>query len=298
MTSDIRTAPALASMTGFARRDGAAKGGAWTCEARSVNGRNLDIRCRVPAGLEAADAAIRAEAARRFRRGSLTVSLTVSRGDATGEVRINRALLDRLVQVARDYAAPGGEVRIETLLGLRGVVESGEAPGEDGDAALAASVAAALPALFDDLAAARAEEGARLAAVLGAHLDTIEDLVRQARATAGAQPAAIRQRLALQLAELLDGPLPEERLAQEVALLAGRADVREELDRLDAHVGQARDLLAEGGAVGRRLDFLMQEFNREANTLCSKSADIALTRIGLALKAAIEQLREQIQNVE
>ncbi len=289
---------ALASMTGFARCDGMHDGTGWLLEARSVNARGFDLRCRFPAGFDAVDAVARSEAALRFRRGTVSVNLTILRGERSGTVRINHALLDRYVALAREIRGDGGAVNVEALLGLRGVVEADD--GQDGiDTGLADAVAAALPGLLDDLAAARREEGARLAALLHGHVDRIEALAAEARASAGAQPAAIRDRLARQIEELLPGGiLPDDRMAQEVALMAARADVREELDRLDAHVAQARALLNQGGAVGRRLDFLSQEFNREANTLCSKSADITLTRLGLDLKAAIEQFREQVQNVE
>jgi uncharacterized protein (TIGR00255 family) len=186
------------------------------------------------------------------------------------------------------------------LLAVRGVVEPLEDDGEADADAREAAMAKSLEAALDSLAEMRRTEGARLADVLAEHLDEIERLSKAAASCAAAQPDAIRERLKTQLAMLLEAspPLSEERLAQEVALLAGKADVREEIDRLNAHVVAARDLVAGGGAVGRRLDFLCQEFNREANTLCSKAQDVELTRIGLDLKAAIDQLREQVQNVE
>jgi uncharacterized protein (TIGR00255 family) len=294
-------APAIASMTGFARAAGAAPPFAWSWELRSVNGKALDLRVRLPAGFEALEALVRAEAAARFRRGSVSVALQLSRSEAVSGLRLNRALLQEVLAVARELewlgAAPP---RLDALLAVRGVIEGDEQAEDAAREAAEAALQRSLGEALDRLAAARREEGARLLAVLSGHLTRIAALTAAARGTAAARPEAIRQRLQAQLRTLLDAApaLPEERLAQEAALLAAKADVREELDRLEAHVAQARDLLAEGGAVGRRLEFLCQEFNREANTLCSKSTDLELTRLGLELKAAIDQLREQVQNIE
>lgn len=297
--SATRPETALSSMTGFARVEGAQGGYAWTWEARSVNGKSLDLRCRLASGFEALEPAARAETANRFKRGNITLGLSVSRNESAPRLRLNRELLEELLAVVTELQ-PDAPPRVEMLLSVRGVVEPVEDEAGEEKAACAAAIEAGLAAVIGQLAAARAEEGARLAVVLADHLVRIEGLIEAAERTAAAQPEAMRARLREQLAELL-GALPalsEERLAQEAALLIARADVREELDRLRAHVAQARDLLSNGGAVGRRLDFLCQEFNREANTLCSKSADVELTRIGLELKAVIEQFREQVQNIE
>ncbi|HET8729170.1 MAG TPA: YicC/YloC family endoribonuclease [Alphaproteobacteria bacterium] len=286
-------------MTGFARVDGAKGNLAWTWEARSVNGKSLDVRCRLAAGFEYLEAAVRAEAGGRFKRGNITLGLAVSKNETSPRLRINRALLDEFVTVVRELD-PDSSPRIDALLGLRGVIEQVEEEDESEREAWIAAVEAGLPTVLDRLASARTEEGDRLAVILTRHLDRIEALVATAGNTAALQPEALRARLREQVEALLDTvpALPEERLAQEAALLIARADVREELDRLAAHISQARELLSTGGPVGRRLDFLCQEFNREANTLCSKSADVELTRIGLDLKAVIEQFREQVQNIE
>jgi len=217
-------------------------------------------------------------------------------------LEVNREVLDQMVALATEYKDGAGNVNVETLLGLRGVVDVVE--GEDEDEAEIAQRDAAITVGFGELmtalATARREEGARMGAVVDEHIEEISSLTSEAAALAEMQPARRQERLTTQLDELLGGEnaVSPERLAQELALIISKGDVREELDRLVAHVGAARDLMAESGAVGRRLDFLCQEFNREANTLCSKSSDLELTRIGLALKAAIERLREQIQNIE
>jgi uncharacterized protein (TIGR00255 family) len=290
-------------MTGFARAAGHDESLSWTWEIKSVNGRSLDMRFRLPAGFDRVEAAARDLVAQRFKRGSFTGTLVLARVGSGGGWRVNRELIDQLLSLHQDFAgriAPGPP-RLDALLAVRGVVEQVE--GAESEAAaerrlshLIASFEEALGAL----AAARAAEGARLLGVLGEHLDGIAALAEEAGASAALQPAALGARLREQLAALRqDEPaLSEERIAQEAAMLVAKADVREELDRLKAHVGAARELLAQKEAVGRRLDFLCQEFNREANTLCSKAAELELTRIGLALKAAIEQFREQVQNVE
>ncbi|HEV7368516.1 YicC/YloC family endoribonuclease [Arenibaculum sp.] len=289
-------------MTGFARSDGAAGAHSWTFEIKSVNGRNLDVRSRLPSGFDQIDQQIRTAVAARLKRGSVSVNLSVLRQNAATQYRINRDLLDQLVALSREVAAAGvAPARVDGLLAVRGVIETVEEPETDEQRSeVEAAMLTTLDQALDRLADARLAEGARLITVLSNHLAEIERLVRAAAGTAAAQPAALRERLRGQLAALLDAvpALPEDRLAQEAALIVSKGDVREELDRLVAHVAAARDLLARGGAIGRQLDFLCQEFNREANTLCSKSADVELTRIGLALKASIEQLREQVQNIE
>lgn len=291
------------SMTGFARAEGGGEGCGWTWEAKSVNGRNLDMRFRMPSGFDALEQRLRELVTERFVRGNLALTLTLDRGERQVQLRVNQALLDEVLALSAEL---GGKIdatppSIDGLLAVRGVIEQAEEDetAEERDR-LERDIASSLGEGLDRLAAARAEEGARLAGLIAGHLDEIGSLTAAAKKSAAAQPAALQARLKEQLAELLDGDnrVAEDRLAQEVALLAAKADVREELDRLDAHIAAARELLAAGGAIGRRFDFLCQEFNREANTLCSKSPDTDLTRIGLDLKAAVERLREQVQNVE
>jgi uncharacterized protein (TIGR00255 family) len=290
-------------MTGFARAAGQDERLAWTWEARSVNGRSLDVRVRVPSGFEAVEQAVRAAAAKQFHRGNVSLSLTVDRSGVSPSYRLNRTLLDQVFALRDELGdRVGGEpLSLEALLAVRGMLEAVDVD-EDEQAATAREDAISKSGMetIANLAAARAEEGARLAALIGRHIETITKLVEDAGAAEAAQPEAHRARLRQLVADLLDAEasLPEDRLAQEVALLVGKSDVREELDRLKAHIAAAHDLMSDGGAVGRRFDFLCQELNRESNTLCSKSSDVELTRIGLALKAAVEQLREQIQNVE
>ncbi|MCW2245778.1 uncharacterized protein (TIGR00255 family) [Azospirillum fermentarium] len=296
------TAPrTIASMTGFARVDGHGDGYTWTFEAKSVNGRTLDIRCRLPYGFDTVEAAARADIPKILARGSVNLTLTVTRTAAVSQVRVNRDLLAQVLAVAREIEGEGAAPpRLDALLSVRGIIETVEEDESDARTKLEGAVKAGLAEVTRKLAAARAEEGARLLTVLSGHLDEIARLTEAAAANVTTQPEALREKLRAQVQALLEmvPALSEDRLAQEAALLIARGDVREELDRLRAHVEQARALLAEGGAIGRRLDFLCQEFNREANTLCSKSQDVDLTRIGLSLKATIEQFREQVQNIE
>ena len=291
----------LASMTGFARAEGDDLGISWVWEMKSVNSKSLDLRLRLAPGFDSLEPQLRAMLAQRFRRGNFSASLAVTR-TTPAVVRVNRETLAQLVALMNELA---GEIeaappRIDGLLALRGVVEMVE---DEPDAVIEERRRAVLDSwriALDRLANARAEEGARLSAVLRNQLAEMIALVEAAVECAAAQPAAIRERLQTMLASLADlAPgMPEERVAQEMALLVARSDIREELERLRAHIEQAADLLRQEEAVGRRLDFLCQELNREANTLCSKSADIELTRIGLSLKAAVEQFREQVQNIE
>jgi uncharacterized protein (TIGR00255 family) len=294
---------ALASMTGFSRAQGSDAGTVWAWELRSVNGRGLELRLRLPPGFDALEAALRELAGRRFARGNLSASLTL-RQERRAQFAIDEAALAAALAALaklRHHLPEAPPARLESVLALPGVMRPAD-PEDDLEvrAALAAVLRQGFERALDDLAAARLAEGQRLAGVLESLLDEIAALQVEAATEATTQPAALRERLLAAIAALgAQVPLPsEERLAQEVALLAAKADVREELDRLAAHIAQARDLLAEGRNVGRRLDFLTQEFNREANTLCSKSASTSLTGIGLRLKAAIERLREQVQNVE
>jgi uncharacterized protein (TIGR00255 family) len=293
----------VSSMTGFARAEGHEDGVSWVWEVKSVNSKSLDLRVRVPPGFEALELPLRAALAQRLKRGAVSITLTLTKATGFGGMRVNREALAQVVALAQELVAEGKAAapRADGLLALRGVLESGEevedeACRERRQAALVASFGRAL----EGLAAMRAAEGERLIPVVEARLAEIARLVAQAEDNAAVQPEALKARLADMVAQLLGASpaLPPERLAQEAALLIAKADIREELDRLSAHIVAAQELLAEGGAVGRRFDFLCQEFNREANTLCSKSADVALTRIGLGLKASIEQLREQVQNLE
>jgi uncharacterized protein (TIGR00255 family) len=293
----------IASMTGFARAEGAVGDFGWSWEVKSVNGRNLDLRCRFPAGYEYLDGFVRSRAAESLKRGNVAVTLTVDDAASQGRLAVNRAALDQVLAIVKEIGAqvPAQPARLDGLLGLKGVLEVELPKVDEAESARRTdALQTGLGKAIESLGEMRRQEGARLAALILGHLAEIDRLRAAAVASAGAQPLAIRQKVERQFAELLQGvtPLSEERLAQEAAMLAGKADVREELDRLAAHVAAARALISGGGAVGRKLDFLCQEFNREANTLCSKSADIGLTTIGLALKAAIEQLREQIQNLE
>jgi uncharacterized protein (TIGR00255 family) len=293
----------LVSMTGFAETRGAFEALRWRWEVKSVNGRGLDLRLRTPPGFDGIEPAARTLAGERFRRGNLTATLTLEPQEATRGLRIDPAALASAVRIAKEIQAETGlePARVDGLLALKGVIVQDEvlpldAPQRAGrDAAILESLAGA----FDALARARNNEGVKLLAILQGQMREIGNLTGQAAKLAATQPQALRDKLAAQVKELLAGTqLSDERLAQEVALLAVRADIREELDRLHAHVDEAGTLLRSGEAVGRKLDFLAQEFNREANTLCSKSSDIQLTRTGLALKAMIDQFREQAQNVE
>ena len=294
---------ALSGMTGFARGEGAAGAWSWAVEARSVNGRNLETRYRGPPWFEGLERAVRDGAQARFQRGQITVGLQARRAEAAGAVRVDTEALERLIAMSRRYVA-AGEVAppsFDGLLMLRGVLDAGdEAEDEAGRKALEAALIASIDQALDGLKAAREAEGTALRIVLAGLVDRIAALRDEADSEAAAQGPALKERYARRVSELMGegGHGLEERILQEAALLAVKADVREELDRLAAHIDGARSLLANGGPAGRRLDFLAQEFMREANTLCSKSASSALTRIGLDLKAAIEQFREQIQNVE
>jgi uncharacterized protein (TIGR00255 family) len=293
-------------MTGFSREGGSlADGSSFIWELRSVNGRGLDVRLRLPNGYDALEAPLKEAAARLLKRGNVNATLTVKREDrAAARLTPDPAALDQALRLALDLAAriPGAPPpRAEALLTLPGVLraESVE-PDEAEEEAKRTAVATAFARALDGLVASRRAEGAKLADILGVLLDEVVALRDLAATEAAGQPALHAARLRESLAALLEGErrVPEDRLAQEVALLATKSDVREELDRLSAHIAEARRLLTSGDAIGRKLDFLTQEFVREANTLCSKSASTALTRIGLELKAAIERLKEQSANVE
>ncbi|MDB5467743.1 MAG: hypothetical protein JWQ46_2505 [Phenylobacterium sp.] len=291
----------LSGMTGFGRAEGAAGAWSWAVEARSVNGRNLEVRFRGPPGFEGLERVAREGAQARFQRGQLNVGLQAKRSEGAGSVRINTEQLERYLQAGAPYVATGmaAPPRLDGLLSLRGVIEAADGVDDpDALAALEAAMGASIAAALDALAVARREEGRSLEGVLAGLVDRVAELVGQAQGHAAAQPAAIKERFERRMAELAGEAVDADRVLLEAAALATKADVREELDRLTGHVAAARALLATDSAVGRRLDFLTQEFMREANTLCSKSAIAALTTVGLDLKAVIEQFREQVQNVE
>ena len=289
-------------MTGFSRASGRDARCEWVWELKCVNGRGLDVRCRLPAGLDALETAARAAAA-RFSRGNLTMTLRTTPVEAGASVRIDRQLLERLLDVAREYGDAPGVLppRLDGLLSVRGVVEPAEeaATGEERSARAGAMIET-LETALDELRAARLAEGGRLKEVLRGHVAEIEELSGKVAGYVAALPESLSARLGERLSGILDARpgLPEDRLAQELAALLVKSDVKEEADRLAAHAEAVAELLAEGGAVGRRLDFLAQELNREANTLCAKAADVSLARAGLDLKAVIDRFREQVQNLE
>lgn len=293
----------VSSMTGFGAHEGRHQAVAWRWDVRSVNSKGLDVRLRLAPGYDALEARLREKIAGRLTRGSVSVSLNVSREDGGAELQVNEAALAKVIAIAERVRNSGdfAPVSVEGLLGLRGVLEvaetvEDEATTEARHLAMTQSFELALGQLVES----RSAEGRRLAPVIEQHLASIARLVEAIAASPTRSSDAIRGRLKEQVSRLLDGgaPLDEARLHQEAALLAVKADVEEELQRLRAHVSAARELMASGKPAGRRLDFLAQEFNREANTTCSKANDIDTTRAGLELKAVIEQMREQIQNLE
>jgi uncharacterized protein (TIGR00255 family) len=293
----------IASMTGFAREAGATGPFQWAWEIKTVNGRGLEVRVRTPAGFDAVGEEARGQVVKALTRGQGQLNLALAKGAAAPRVRINRDVLQSLVEAvgAVELPATVQPASIDGLLAVRGVVEiEDEIADPSQDAALTDALRAGIGRLVEALRAARLEEGRALASVLGDHIDTIERLVQAADDAPARRPEAVRSRLEGMIAELMEGKsaLDPARLHQEAVLIAARADIREELDRLRAHAAAARDLIGKGGPVGRRLDFLAQEFGREANTLCAKANDVSLSRIGLDLKAAVEQFREQVQNVE
>lgn len=288
----------IASMTGFARIAGATGSVHWAWEVRSVNGRSLEVRVRVPAGQDGPGEAARAALQKALSRGQCQLTLTLTKPESAARVRINESLLASLAQAVARVPVPEGvaPATMDGLLGLRGVVEVEDETADT--AALTRDLTEGAARLVADLVAARRAEGRQLEQVVTAQVDRIAALTQAAEENPARQPEAVRARLEAAIAALGSSGLDPDRLHQEAMLLAGKADVREELDRLRAHVASARELLAAGGAIGRRLDFLAQEFGREANTLCAKANDISLSRIGLDLKAVVEQFREQVQNIE
>jgi uncharacterized protein (TIGR00255 family) len=294
---------ALSSMTGFARRHGVSGPYAWAWELKSVNGKGLDLRLRMPPGWDAIEVPVRSRAAEALTRGSVQANLTVDRSGAVPVVRVNAAVLEAVLTTIREIA-PKIEATppsLDGLLALKGVIEvSDSEEREDERRSAEAAVTKGFAEVIEALGEMRHHEGAALGRVLSARLGEITALAERAEQAPGRRPDAIRARLAEQVAVLLaqSDRFDPDRLHQEAIMIATKADVREELDRLAAHIAQAQHLIGQGGAIGRRLDFLAQELNREANTLCAKANDVELTNIGLELKAAVEQFREQVQNVE
>ena len=290
----------IASMTGFARAAGTTGAVQWAWEVRSVNGRGLDVRVRVPAGYDGLGETARAALQKTLSRGQCQLTLTLTKPDTTARVRINEALLASLAQAVARVPRPDGvaPATLDGLLGVRGVIESDDEAASPETEAVARDLAEGVVQVVADLVEARRAEGRQLADIVTAQVDRIAALTQAAEENPARKPEAVRARLAASIAALGGAGLDPDRLHQEAMLLAGKADVREELDRLHAHVASARELLAAGGAIGRRLDFLAQEFGREANTLGAKANDISLSRIGLDLKAVVEQFREQVQNIE
>ncbi|MGC2079103.1 MAG: YicC/YloC family endoribonuclease, partial [Xanthobacteraceae bacterium] len=291
------------SMTGFARGHGVSGPYSWAWEIKSVNGKGLDVRLRLPPGWDAIEAPARARAAETLTRGSVQASLTVERSGAVPTVRVNEAVLEAILATVRKLAGKieASPPSLDGLLTLKGVIEVADAEErEDERRGAESAVIAGFGQVVASLVEMRRREGDALESVLSARLGELAALKERAERSPGRQPEAIRARLAEQVATLLaqSERFDADRLHQEAIMIAAKADVREELDRLAAHVAQARHLIGQGGAVGRRLDFLAQELNREANTLCAKASDVELANIGLELKAAVEQFREQVQNVE
>jgi uncharacterized protein (TIGR00255 family) len=294
---------ALSSMTGFARGQGESNGYAWAWEIKSVNAKGLDLRLRLPAGWDAVEAQVRSKAGEMLSRGTVYATLSVERHGKSPVVRLNEDVLSAVLGTVKALAGrlEADRPRLDGILAIKGVVEVVDAE-EDGEErrAAEADVASGFSEVLAGLTANRQREGDALGRILSARLDEIASLISRAEAAAARRPDAVRQRIADQVAALLESSdrFDPDRLHQEAVLIAARADVREELDRLAAHVEQAQTMMTKGGAVGRRLDFLAQEFNRESNTLCAKANDLELTNIGLDLKGVVEQFREQVQNLE
>lgn len=295
----------LSSMTGFARADGEDDNANWYWELRSVNGRGLDVRPRLPAGFEQLDAKVRQLVSSHLKRGNVSVNLTLRRQAIAGDMQLNKVAVAQILSAATELRNTPGisntELSADVVLNLRGVLETVEAePTQQQQAQLHDAVLSTLVTALENLQDARRCEGARLAVVLGQHLDDIKKFVAQIEKSPARDVERIQDRLKNTVATLIatGQDLDPDRLHQEAVLLATRADVEEEIKRLHVHIAAAEELLASPDAVGRKFDFLAQEFNREANTICSKSNDAEITQAGLALKAVIDQLREQVQNIE
>ncbi len=292
----------ISSMTGFARETGLSGPYQWVWELKSVNGRTLEVRFRTPPGYEGLGDEARKKIQTVLTRGQCQLNLSLSRSEAQPSIRVNDAVLKMLLETVERIDLPLGveKASLDGLLAIRGVIEFDEPQDNQVEENLQHDLVLGLERLVSALKATREAEGQALEGILNKHIDTMSGLITLAEEAPGRQPEAIKERLRLQIEQLLEtkGSFDENRLYQEALIMASKADIREELDRLKAHIEAARELLAQGGAVGRKLDFLAQEFGREANTLCAKANDIALSRIGLELKASVEQFREQVQNVE
>ncbi|MBL4766236.1 MAG: YicC family protein [Rhodobacteraceae bacterium] len=289
------------SMTGYGRAEGSFEDWSWVWETRAVNGKTLDMRLRLPTGFESLDPKIRKKVGAALKRGNLQISLTMNASEGEGSYKINHDWLQTLIREGNDIAKASGlePARLDGLYLVRGVIS--ETIGSASDPLMAERNDAILDSLgdmLDALVKARKSEGEAMGNILSECVEAFETLTQDARKCESAQASHIQQKLATRVSELLSEDMPEDRLMQEAALLAVKADVREELDRLDAHIEQAKTLIQKGSPIGRKLDFLSQEFIREINTLCSKSTDIDLTRTGLEMKSLIEQFREQAANVE
>jgi uncharacterized protein (TIGR00255 family) len=294
---------ALSSMTGFARSHGASGPYVFEWELKSVNAKGFDLRLRMPQGWDELEAFAKKRAAELLARGTVYANLTVKRANALSTVRINEDVLASVVKVAGQLAAKIDAVApsIDGLLAIKGVIEVVEPESdEEEDKVARAAAAEAFDKALTELVAMRRREGTALGQILSQRMDEVEALAKKAETAPGRKPEAIRARLAEQVATLLETSdrFDADRLNQEALLIAARADIREELDRIASHVTQARELIGKGGPIGRRLDFLAQEFHREVNTCCSKSNDIELTNTGLEMKNVVEQFREQVQNLE
>lgn len=293
----------LSSMTGFARSHGASGSYSWSWEIKSVNAKGLELRLRLPPGFDAVEIPVRTRGAETLSRGNVYATLTVNREGIAPVVRINEPVLNAIINAVGNLSGKvdAEKPRIDGLLGLRGVIDVADAEeSEEEKAAAEDAIVKGFVQALKGLTEMRRHEGEAIGRVLSARLDEMAALSARAEAAPGRQPEAVKKKLADQIAVLLDASsrFDPDRLHQEAVLLAGKADIREELDRLAAHIAQARKLMAGGGAIGRRLDFLSQELNRETNTLCAKSNDVELTNIGLELKSVVEQFREQVQNLE
>lgn len=293
----------LQSMTGFARSEGTSGRARWAWELRSVNGKGLDLRLRLPTGLERLEAAVRAVVPTRFSRGNIQANLSVTIAETRVEAVLNREALAAVLALREELGdlVDPSPITLDALMSIRGLVDIREAT-DDATAteALDHEIMTGLDVALNALTAMRESEGAALATILRLHVVTIADLTRTVEADPSRSPEEISRKLAQQVSMLMEGAssLDRDRLHAEVAILATKADLREEVDRLHAHVVAANELLTKGGPVGRRLDFLAQEFNRESNTICSKSNSAAVTAAGIDLKVVIDQFREQVQNLE
>jgi uncharacterized protein (TIGR00255 family) len=295
---------ALKSMTGFGRSGGQENGASWVWELRAVNGRGLDLRFRLPPGLEAFELRLREHIGKWLARGNCAISLSLKLPAAAGDIRLNETALMRFAELAdraRELTGRHDAVPLDALLAAKGVIETVEGqPGEEAGTALQEALFASFEKALAAMVAARGAEGARLAVILTDKLKEIEALVEEAENAPARAPEAIRDRLQQALARIFgeDAGMDRDRLYQEAVMLAMRADIEEEIKRLKSHIAGARELLADDQPAGRKFEFLAQEFQREANTLCSKSNAAEITRLGLKLKSAIDQFREQVQNVE